>query len=67
MISALVVIAAVVLLAAIVVVLARQRSVGRLSEEHGRPGPGDGVVGRPAGPGAESMTDDTVRRQPPDG
>jgi hypothetical protein len=66
MVSAVVVVAAVVLLVATVVVLARQRSVGRLSQEHGRPGPGDDVVGRPAGPDAEAMTDDTVRRPGPD-
>jgi hypothetical protein len=66
MISAVVVIAAVVLVVATVVVLARQRSVGRLSDEHGRSGPGDHVVGRPAGPDAEAMTDRTIRRPRPD-
>lgn len=62
MISVAVVAAAVVLVIATVVVLARQRSVGRLSDEHGRPGPGDRVVDRPAGPDAEAMTDETIRR-----
>lgn len=50
-----VVVATVVIVIAVVVVLLRQRSVGRLSEEHGRRDRGRDVVDRPAGPGAEAM------------
>ena len=59
-----VVVAAVVLLVIGVAVLARQGSVGRLSQEAGGDDPGDHVVERPAGPDAEAMTDATFRRRP---
>jgi hypothetical protein len=64
-----VVIATVVLVAVVVAVLARQGSVGRLSEEEGRRRPQSDVVERPAGPGAESMHADEPggpRTPPPD-
>lgn len=48
----LITIVAVVVLAVVVV---RQGSVGRLSDEEGRPDPQRHVVERPAGPGAEPM------------
>lgn len=50
-----VVVATLVIVVAVVVVLLRQGSVGRLSEEDGRPHRGRDVVDRPAGPAAEAM------------
>jgi hypothetical protein len=64
-----VVVGAVVLLGVMVAVLARQGSVGRLSEEQGRPDPQRDVVERPAGPGVEPMRADEPGRPvtpPPD-
>ena len=63
-----VVVATVVIVVAVVAVLLRQGSVGRLSEEHGRPDRGRDVVDRPAGPGAEAMRPGPAREpaaQPP--
>lgn len=57
-VSIAVVIATVVVVAVVVAVLARQGSVGRLSEEHGRRRRQDDVAHRPAGPGAEAMGSD---------
>jgi hypothetical protein len=53
-----VVVATVVLVVLVVVVLARQGSVGRLSEEESTKHPQSDVVERPAGPGAEAMGTD---------
>jgi hypothetical protein len=53
-----VVIATAVLVGLVIVVLARQGSVGRLSEEDGTKDPQSDVVERPAGPGAEAMDTD---------
>lgn len=64
MVEILVVVAGVMLLAVTVAVLVRQRSVGRLSDEDGRPPHRRHVMERPAGPDAEAMVDDTVRREP---
>jgi hypothetical protein len=54
-----VVVATVVLVLLVVLVLARQGSVGRLSEEDGTEHPQSDVAERPAGPGAEAMGTDT--------
>jgi hypothetical protein len=67
--AAAIVIATVVLVAIVVVVLARQGSVGKLSEEDGRRRRQADVMERPAGPGAESMRADQPgepRTPPPD-
>ena len=58
-----VVILAVLVVVALIVVWLREGSVGRLSEEDGRPAH-DPVVERPAGPGAESMHPDPPNRFP---
>lgn len=55
----LITIVAVVVLAVVVV---RQGSVGRLSDEEGRPDPQRSVVERPAGPGAEAMNAEEAGR-----
>lgn len=54
-----IVVATVVIVGIVVGVLARQGSVGRLSEEHGTGGRRPRGTGRPAGPDAESMSTDT--------
>lgn len=53
-----VVVATVVVVLVVVGVLARQGSVGRLSEEDGRPRRRPSSTDRPAGPGAEAMGTD---------
>jgi len=60
------VIATVVVVVAVIAVLLRQGSVGRLSEEDGHRPPGEDVVERPAGPGAEPMHPDPPGRAPGD-
>ena len=60
-----VVIATVLVVVALVVLFVRQGSVGRLSEEDGRPAH-DPVVERPAGPGAEPMHPNPPNRFPGD-
>jgi hypothetical protein len=57
-----VVIITLVAVVVMVIVLARQGSVGKLSEENGRRRPQDDVMERPAGPGAESMGTDEPGR-----
>jgi hypothetical protein len=57
-----VVIVTLVAVVVLVVVLARQGSVGKLSEEDGRRRRQDDVMERPAGPGAESMGTDEPGR-----
>jgi hypothetical protein len=61
-----VVIAAVLVTVAVIVLLQRQGSVGRLSEEDGRPPVRDAIVERPAGPDAEPMHPDPPSRFPDD-
>ena len=59
-----VVIIAIVATAAVIAVLWKQGSVGRLSEEAGRPPARDAIVERPAGPDAEPMHPDPPGRRP---
>ena len=61
-----VVIAAIVATVVVIAVVLKQGSVGRLSEEAGRPPARDAIVERPAGPGAEPMHPDPSGHRPDD-
>jgi hypothetical protein len=61
-----VVIAAIVATLVVIAVVLKRGSVGRLSEEAGRPPARDAVVERPAGPDAEPMHPDPPGRFPDD-